>query len=85
MIIMEEMLSTIIQKLIREEPEVRLTYIEILVDFVNKYGVKTIPEEKYQKIKSALNTPNNRWTTMFNRAIDETDPHVLQTTRRQRG
>ena len=80
MIIMEEMLSTIIQKLIRAEPEVRLTYIEILVDFVNKYGVKTIPEEKYHKIKSALNIPNNRWTTMFNRAIDETDPHVLQTT-----
>lgn len=46
MTIMEEMLSTIIQKLIRAEPEVRLTYIEILVDFVNKYGVKTIPEEK---------------------------------------
>lgn len=80
MIIMEETLSAIIQKLIRAEPEVRLTYIEILVDFVKKYGVKTIPEEKYQKIKSALNTPNNRWTTMFNRAIDETDPHVLQTT-----
>ncbi len=54
------------------------TYLKILDAASHFYG-KGVKKESLDKVRAALQDPENRWMKVINRVIDETDPHVLKT------
>ncbi|MCR5781745.1 MAG: radical SAM protein [Clostridia bacterium] len=76
----EKLLTSVIDKLIQCKQEERIKKIEDLIDFTQKFSIKTIPPERFDAIKAALGDPQNRWIRLLNSVIDETDPFVLRKT-----
>jgi len=54
------------------------TYLQ-LVDMAEKFwGKDSVNKDNIDRVRKAIQDPNNRWVKFINRVIDETDPHVAK-------
>ena len=49
-----------------------------LVDLAEQFWGNGFPKESYDKARTALQDPNNRWVQFLSHVVDETDPHVAK-------
>ena len=49
-----------------------------MVDFAEKFWGDGMSKESYDKVRAAIQDPNNKWIRFINRVLDETDPHVAK-------
>lgn len=52
-------------------------YLEIL-DLAKQFWGENLSDESYEKVKTALTDPDNKWVRFINRTLNETDPHVAR-------
>lgn len=52
-------------------------YLQI-VDLAEQFLGDSISKEQYEKVRLALQNPENRWIRFINHVLDETDPHVAK-------
>ena len=73
----EVIIDTILKKLDKDRVEEYLR----LVDMAEKHDKnENLTKEQYDKIRSAIHDPNNRWIRFINTLLDELDPHVAKMT-----
>lgn len=60
-----------------DRTEAYLKLVDAATKFWGKDGAK---KETLDKVREAINDPDNRWLKFINRVIDETDPHVAKMT-----
>ncbi len=53
------------------------TYVQ-LVDLAGKFYGNGAKKETLDKVRAAVQDPNNRWMKFINRIVDETDPHYAK-------
>ena len=49
-----------------------------LVDWAEQFWGNGFSKEDYDKVRTAIKDPDNRWIKFINRVLDETDPHVAK-------
>lgn len=49
-----------------------------IVDFAKPFIGEGISEAQFDKVRSMIRDPENRWMKVVNRVLDETDPHVAK-------
>ena len=49
-----------------------------LVDWAEQFWGNGFSKEDYDKVRTAIKDPDNRWIKFINRVLDETNPHVAK-------
>lgn len=52
-------------------------FLEI-VDWAEQFLGSSFTKEDFDKVRTAIKDPNNKWIRFINRVLDETDPHVAK-------
>ncbi len=70
--------SALIDKLLKDARKDReKTYLQ-LVDLAEQFWGNGMAKDSYDKFRTAIKDPNNRWVKFVNSVLDETDPHVAK-------
>ena len=70
--------SVIIDKVLAMVDKDRETGFLELVDWAEQFWGNGFSKEDYDKVRTAIKDPDNRWIKFINRVLDETDPHVAK-------
>ena len=72
------MLDTALTKLDKNKDNREKVFLQIL-DMAKIFFGENLAPESYEKVKAALQDPDNKWVRYINRILDETDPNVAKT------
>ncbi len=73
-------ISALIDRLLKQmDKKGRAEVFLQLVDYAEHFYGDGFSKEDYDKVRAAIQDPDNRWVRYINRVLDETNPHVAKT------